>query len=188
MGDLLAAFDLLQLFGDVVDAANLPAGAADGIIERSFQPVPLLQREDPARQIDLDLLDREFHQDVGEDLADIRLGHIQAVDRQHRHAVALLHLFGQLLRLGAAGALAVEQHGKRLLQLLQFADDPLLGLGVLLAGDVADRAVGGHHQPDGGVLLDDLLGADLGGHVEGDLLLKPGGHHHARLLVFDIAQ
>ena len=44
--------------------------------------------------------------------------------------------------------------------------------------DLRDAAVGGHHQPQGAMLLHDLLGAQLCRLGHGDLVVEPGGGDH----------
>ena len=82
----------------------------------------------------------------------------------------------------------VEQHHKGLSQPLQLADYPLLRLQVILPGNVGHGAVGGHHNPNGGVVGDHLLGAEFRRLRHGDLMVEPGGHHHPGLVAVHLPQ
>jgi len=117
----------------------------------------------------------------------VLLVHAQAVDGHHRHAVLVAELLRELLYGTGFGVHRVEQDEERLAQRFQFLDDPLLRFHVGLARQVRDGAVGRHHDPDGGVLLDHLAGADLGRFLEGDVPLKPRRAHQARPLLVLIA-
>ena len=72
----------------------------------------------------------------------------------------------------------VEQDHKGLSQGLQLRDDPLLRLQVVLPWNIGDGAVGGDDYRHGGVLLNNLSGADLRCLRHGHLPVRPGGHHH----------
>lgn len=69
---------------------------------------------------------------------------------------------------------AVEQNDEGLAQRFQLVDDPFFRRDVVFPRYLADGAVGGDDDADGGVVPNDLAGAGLGGEVEGDLLVEPG--------------
>ena len=81
----------------------------------------------------------------------------------------------------------VQQHQKRLTDLLQFPDDTFLRLQIVLPGNVCDGTVGGDDDAHGGVVGDDLTGADLRRLGHGDLVVVPRGHHHAGRQIFELA-
>ena len=87
---------------------------------------------------------------------------------------------------GASGR-AVEQDDKGFAQRFQLFHHPLFGGQVVFPGDLADGAIGGDHDADGGVIPDDLAGTGLSGKVKGDLFLEPGAFDHTGLLVFLVA-
>ena len=136
------------------------------------------QRIHPGRQEKVQLLQRELIQQVADQRGDVLLCQRQAVYRHAPHTVGFLDL-GR----NRGGALAlrlrrVQQHDKRLADGLQFPDDALLGWLVVLPRDVCHRTIGGDDHPYGGVIGDDLPRADLRGLGHGDLVVKPGRHHH----------
>ena len=147
-----------------------------------------LQVHNPAGQLQGHLLDGELIEDAGQNLPDVVLVQLQAVDRHHRHLVFFFHLLAQLPAAGSPWLGAVEEDDKGLANLLELPNHPALRLLVLGPRDIADGAIGGNHQADGAVFGDDLFGANLRRHVKGNLPVKPGGHHHPRLLVFDVPQ
>ena len=65
--------------------------------------------------------------------------------------------------------------------------DPLFSGKIVFPRDLADGAVGGDDDADGGVIPDDLAGAGLGGKVKGDCFLKPGAFDHAGLFILLVA-
>ena len=73
---------------------------------------------------------------------------------------------------------AVQDQDKGLADLLQLPHHPLLRLLVGLPAQVGDAAVGGDHQPDGGMIGDDLSGTDLRRLLKGNVVVEPGGMHH----------
>ena len=188
-----AAFHLLQLGKRfqirlyIPDAGDLPRLFHHCTNKALPQRMLFFQCQDPPGQIYPDLPDRELIQHRGQDAADIRLRQLQAVDRHHRNAVFFLQLLRHFPHPGRCGIGGIEQHHKGLLNGFQLFDDPLFRFFVLLRGDVADGAVGGDHQPDGGMFLNDLTGADLGRHIKGDLFVEPGRYHHTGTVVLHIA-
>ena len=185
---MLAVLQPLQRLLGAAHRPQLAGHLPDAAVQTVAQPVVGRQVHYPGRDLQRRLLQREAVQHLLQDLSDVLLVQLHAVDRRHRYPVALLQLRPQASGGGAFGRLAVQHHHKRLVDGLQLPDDPALGLLVLGPRDLRNAAVGGHHQPDGGMLVDDLAGAALRRHVEGHLLIVPGGHHHAGLLVFDVAQ
>ena len=165
-------------------SGHLPDLPVQGLL----QPVVGRQVHHPGGDLQRRLLQREAHQHLPQNSRDVLLIQLQAVHRRHRHPIAFLQLGPQGLCRRAFWALAVQHHHKWLIDGLQFPHHPGLGFLVLRPGDLRNAAVGGDHQPYGGMLIDDLAGTHLRRHVEGDLLIVPGGHHHAGLLVFNVAQ
>ena len=156
-------------------------------VHRALQPVIRLQHGDPPRHCKGDFLYIKLIEHALQDTVDGGAVQVHAVHRQHGVAVFFLHLLRQLAGGRAVRVQAVEQDDEGLVDLGQLGNDPGLGVPVLFPGNVADGAVGGDDQADGGVVPDDLAGAGLGGHVEGDLLLEPGALDHAGLLVLLVA-
>ena len=81
----------------------------------------------------------------------------------------------------SAGVGGVDQHQIGLARGLHIGNGPALGLDIVLPGNVGDGAVGGHDNPDGAVLLHDLLCAQLGGLLHGQGLRIPGRGDHPGL-------
>ena len=103
------------------------------------------------------------------------LAQVQAAHRQAGHVVLLRQLGPE--GLGPVGVRpgGVEEDEEGLAQLLELGDHPGLRLQVGLPGQVGDGAVGGDHDANGGVLGNDLPGADLRGLRHGDLLRSNQG-------------
>ena len=156
-------------------------------VDLLLQPVIRLQHGDPFGHGEGDLLHLEFIEDALQNLADGGPIQIQAADRNHRMAVFLLHLLGQLIHIRLMGIHTVEQNHKGFVDFIQLSNNLSLRRPVFFPGNVADGAVGGNDQPDGGMLPDHLAGAGLGRLIKGDLLLKPGAFHHAGLFVLLVA-
>ena len=145
--------------------------------------MPGLQHSHPAGQSKIQLLHRELVQHPPQDLPQHGGVQVHTAHRQHGAAVVPRHALSQLPGLRRVRVGAVEQDDIGLAQRFQFGDDPPFRLCVARPGDIADRAVGGDHYPDGGVLTDHLAGAGLCGKVKGHLLLEPRAFDHAGLCV-----
>ena len=162
----------------VPDAPHTLGALPDGGIQAVFDGVVPGQGVHPGGEEEVQLLHRELVQHPLDDVGDRVLLQLQAVDAHTRHVVPAGDVRPDGLGPLGPGLGGVEYHQEGLAQLLQLADDPLLRLQVVLPGDVGDGAVGGYHDADGGVLGNDLPGANLGGLGHGDGLGEPGGGHH----------
>ena len=145
--------------------------------------MPGFQHGHPAGQSKIQLLHRELVQHPPQDLPQHGGVQVHTAHRQHGAAVVPRHALSQLPGLRRVRVGAVEQDDIGLAQRFQFGDDPPFRFCVARPGDIADRAVGGDHYPDGGVLTDHLAGAGLCGKVKGHLLLEPRAFDHAGLCV-----
>ena len=132
----------------------------------------------PGRQEQVQLLHGELVEDGLQNIRHILLPQLKTV---HRHTVDLVpggDVPADGLRPVAVRLRRIQQDDERLSQLLQFPDDPLLRLQIVLPGDIRHRAVGGDDDADGGVLRDDLPGADLRRLRHGNLVVVPGRGDH----------
>ena len=172
----------------VAHAAHLPRRRAHRVQHGAGQPVARVQRSQPRRGGDAHLGERELEQHAFQQGVYVLFAHVERIHGHHRHAVLLFQTLAQAAGVGLLRVRGVEQHHEGLFQRLQFPDDALLGLEVGGAGDVGDAAVGEYHHADGGMLADDLAGADLRRLLKGDVVVEPGRAHHARLPVLVKAQ
>ena len=140
---------------------EVPHGPPDGLEHRALDGVVRGQGVHPVRQEELELLHRELKEHRLDDLRHRPLAQVQAAHRQAGHVVLLRQLGPE--GLGPVGVRpgGVEEDEEGLAQLLELGDHPGLRLQVGLPGQVGDGAVGGDHDANGGVLGNDLPGADL---------------------------
>ena len=110
------------------------------------------------------------------------------VEGDDRRVVFSLERGAQLLRFRIVRVRAVEDDRKRLAQLLQFAHDALLGLGVDGPRDIRDAAVRRDDKADRAVIGDHLARADFRGFFKGNVVVEPRRVHHARHVVLLRAQ
>ena len=169
--------------GQILHAGHPLCQLHGGCVYLRLQPVPGFQHGHPAGQSKIQLLHRELVQHPPQDLPQHGGVQVHTAYRQHGAAVVPRHALSQLPGLRRVRVGAVEQDDIGLAQRFQFGDDPPFRLCVARPGDIADRAVGGDHYPDGGVLTDHLAGAGLCGKVKGHLLLEPRAFDHAGLCV-----
>ena len=147
----------------------------------------VFQHSHPARQGKIQLLHREFVQHLPQNIAQRRGIQINAAHRQNSVVIIPCHALGQLSGLRGIRVGAVEQNDVGFAQRVQFFDDAFFCGCIACTRNVADCAVGGDHDADGGVLADDLAGAGLGGKVEGHLVVEPRTFYHAGLCVLLVA-
>ena len=151
---------------------------AHRLVYAGFDGVVRRQSLHPGRQEQVQLPQGKFIQQPLQQLRDLLLPQLQTVHRQAADVIPPLDVRCHGLGPGALGLGGVQQHHKGLAKLLQLPDHPLLGLQIVLPGDLRDAAVGGDHDAHGGVVADDLPGAQLRRLGHGDLVVVPGGHHH----------
>ena len=173
--------------GDVLHPGNFLGELHGRCVYLGLEPVAFVQHRHPAGQGEIQLPHRKLIEHFLQNLAQLRLVEVEAAHRQNGPAIALFHFRRQRLRLGGVGVGAVEQDDEGLAQRFQLVDDPLFCRDVVFAGYLADGAVGGDDDADGGVVPDDLAGAGLGGKVEGDLLVEPGAFDHPGLVILLVA-
>ena len=147
----------------------------------------LFQHRHPAGNGKIQLPYRKFVEDTLQNGQQVIFLQIQTAHRQDRASVCLFQLCSQSLCLRSIRAGTVEQDDKGFAQRFQLLHHPLFGGQVVFPGDLADGAIGGDHDADGGVIPDDLAGAGFSGKVKGDLFLEPGAFDHAGLLVLLVA-
>ena len=167
---------------------HLPRRRAHRVQNGAGQPVFRVQRGQPGRSGNADLGERELKEHAFQQRVYVLLAHVHHVQGHHRHRVLLFQALAQAAGFRVLRVRGVEQHHKGLFQRLQFPDDALLGVQIGGTGNIGDAAVGEHDHADGGVLADDLAGADLRGLFKGDVVVEPGRAHHARLPVLVKAQ
>ena len=177
-GDVLLLPHLLHHRLHLPDVGHPAPALPDHTVHRLLDGVVHRQRVHPGGQENAHLPQRKFVQNTLDDVGDGLLRQLQAVHRQTLDPEAALDVPADAHDPSAVGLGGVEQNHKGLPQGLELGDDPLLRLQIVLPGDVGDGAVGGDDDAHGGVLLDDLPGADLRRLRHGDLVVHPGGHHH----------
>lgn len=97
--------DCLQLadFPDgglrLADFGNLAGTAAHGLVERLLDLVAGIQCLHPARQVETQLLDWELIEHSLQNLLNLSLIHLQAVDRLTGHMILLCNLLTEVLSL-----------------------------------------------------------------------------------------
>jgi len=91
-----------------------------------------------------------------------------------------------VLGLFPIGPLGIHQNKERLMELFQFLDGPLLRRYVVFSFQFPEAAVRGHHDSYGGMVVDNLLGADLRRLSERDLIFKPGGFYQPFFIVLHV--
>ena len=136
----------------------------------------------PGGEKQLQLLHGELVEHPAQDGLHRLLVQGQAVHRQAGDLVLLGNVRLDGLGPVAVGLGGVEQHHKGLAHGFEFLNDPLLRLQVVLPRDVGDGSIGGHHNANGGVVSDNLLGAQLRRLGHGNLVVHPGGGHHPGLV------
>ena len=141
----------------------------------------------PGRQEQIQLLHREFIENRFHNVRYGGLVQFQTVDRNAVYLIPGGNILGDGLGPVTAGIHGVQQHDKRLPQFLQLPDDPFLRLQIVLPGDVGHAAVGGDDDTDGGVLRNNLPGADLRCLGHGDLMVVPGSRDHAGRVILVLA-
>ena len=110
------------------------------------------------------------------------------VRRHHGHIVPALQFIAQIdgrTRLRMRG---IEQHRKRLAQLLQFRNRARLGARIRIARQIQYASVRGHHHADRGMILDHAARAGFRRFIEGNRPIRPRRGHHPRFAVFIRAQ
>ena len=142
----------------------------------------------PRRQENVQLPHGELVQHRLQDLPYIFLLQPQAVHRHALHLIPAGDVPGQGQSPVRFGVLAVQQDDKRLSQLLQFPDHPLLRFQIILSGNVGNAAVCGDDDANGGMLRDDLPGADLRRLRHGDRMIVPRRCDHPGLIILRLAQ
>ncbi len=185
--DDLAVAHSLQRAIQLPDMAQLPRFLPHCLIDAVLDGMLRRQCLHPAGQIERQLLQRELIQQALHQPGDLLLTDGLAVDGNALHAVAPVDVPDN-----AAGSLpfrlgGVQQHHKGLADLLQFTDHAGLGLLIILTGDIGHRAVCGHHDPHGGVIRNDLSGADLRGLRHGYFIIVPRGHDHTGRQILELA-
>ena len=164
-------------------ASSLP----DRAVHRRLNGVAHRQGVHPGGQEEPQFPEGELIENGLDDVRDGLLRQLQAVHRQALDAKAAGDVPADAGCPAAPGVRGVEQHHEGLAQLLELGNDPLLRFQVVLPGDVGDGAVRGDDHAHGGVLLDHLPGADLGGLRHRDFVVHPGGHDHSGLPVLKLS-
>ena len=172
---------------DVLHAGDVLRQLHRSGVHLCLQPVAVLQPVDPPGQGQIQFPHREFVQHLPQNIPQRGGVQIHAAHRQNGMVVVPCHALGQLLCFRGVRAGAVEQDDVGFAQRIQLFNDPLFGFGVPRTRDVADGAVGGDDDADGGVLPDHPAGAGLSGKVKGYFLVEPRTFDHARLFVFLVA-
>lgn len=117
-----------------------------------LEPVAFVQHRHPAGQGEIQLPHRKLVEHLLQNFAQLRLVEVEAAHRQNGPAIALFHFRRHRSCLGGVGVGAVEQDDEGLAQRFQLVDDPLFCRDVVFAGYLADGAVGGDDDADGGVV------------------------------------
>ena len=183
----LAVQHRLARIRDVLHPRDLPGELHGRCVHLSLEPVTFVQHRHPARQGKIQLPHRELVKHPAQDLPQLLFVEVEAAHGQHRPAIAFFHLRRQRLCPGGIGMGAVEQDDEGLAQRFQLVDDPFFRRDVFFPRYLADGAVGGDDDADGGVVPDDLPGAGLGGEVEWDLLVEPRTFDHPGLVILLVA-
>ena len=143
-----------------------------------------LERPYPRREEHAYLPHRERIEQRAQQLAKLRLVQGLAVRRHGVHAIGLLQLAAQRLRLPAVRRGRIHNHEERLPRCLHIPDGPCLCLAVVCARDVRDGPVRRDDEAHRAVLLHDLARAELGRLLHRKLRIGPRRCDHARLAVF----
>ena len=142
----------------------------------------------PGRKGQVQFLEGDLIEDRFDDIRHIALVPLQAVDRHTCHVVPGGDIVSDgpcPLRLGAG---RVEQHQEGLTQLLQFRNDPVFRFQIVLSGNIRDGSVGGDDNADGGVLRNDLSGADLRRLRHRNLMVEPRRGDHPGHIVLELSR
>ncbi|MPN38880.1 hypothetical protein SDC9_186405 [bioreactor metagenome] len=83
---------------------------------------------------------------------------------------------------------AIKENDEGFPLLPQFHDDPLFRFHIAFARNLADAAIRGDNHANGGMLGNYFAGAHLRSVFKGDIIIKPGGTHHARHIVFGMTR
>ena len=137
------------------------------------------QRIDPTRQENVQLRQRKFVQRRIKDLADIVFRQLQTVYADTAGAIFFSDRAAQRLCTFRVWLSAVENDRERFSDILQLADNALLRRDIILAGNLADRAVTCDDETDRRVFGDDLVCPLLRGLRQGDFPVEPRRCHHA---------
>ena len=154
--------------------------SGDVAVESGFDRVLLREGLDPRGQEQIQLLQRKLIQQPAQNFLNLPVRQLQTIHRHAPHTVLLLDLGRERRRPRAARLRGVQHHDEGLADLLQLADDALLGLLIVRARDLRDAPVRRHDDADGRVVGDDLARADLRRLGHGDLVVEPRRHDHAR--------
>ena len=117
--DMLAFRYVVHQAPNLADARDFRSGLLNDLKDRGAKPVLLFECGEPVRHFDFDFLDREFEQDLRQNIADFLFVQLKAVHRLYGNLVALLHVFRQRLRLRRGGIRAVEKNDKGLLDFFE---------------------------------------------------------------------
>lgn len=117
---------------------QLPRLLGDVAVESGFDRVLLREGLDPRGQEQIQLLQRKLIQQPAQNFLNLPVRQLQTIHRHAAHAVLLLDLRRERHRPRAARLRGVQNHDEGLADLLQLADDALLGLLIVRARDLRD--------------------------------------------------
>ena len=124
-----------------------------------LQPMGSRQDFQPLWNMEIHLRYRKFLQHLFQNMEYIVFFQLFTVYRKHRYAITFRHLSGQFGCLIGIWFHGIEKDYKRFSQLFKFINGLLFSRHVPGSFDLANGAVCGHHDPYGGVVVDDFSGA-----------------------------
>ena len=166
-------------FLDVTDVGEMRHPFFDLGEDLGFQLVVRGKHFYPFWDVELDLADRKFVEDMLQDPGDVLLAELLAVGGHGGNAVGLLEFFCQDEGFFFVRHLGIDQDEEGLALLLQLGDGLFFRFEKVFPGKLAEASVCGNDKTDGGVFLDDLAGAELRRLVERDGAVEPGSFDHA---------
>ena len=185
---VLVPLRLGEFTGDVPHFHHAVADVREGVHAGAAQPVVGVQIPHPHRQGNRHFGRREFLQNQFHDVADVLVVELHAVQKGHRRIVLLFQRVGQRRGFLPLGVRGVQNDGVGFILPRKLLGHPFFRLHITVARDLADTAVGGHQNADGGMLPDDAARADLGRLAEGDRFFRPRRVDHARLPLFALSE
>ncbi len=141
--------------------------------------MPFVERFQPLRDAQAHLPHGEFQQHGFQHLLHVRALHVLHAHQHDRHAIRLLQISTQRLRIGAVRHSGIEDDDERLAQRFQLADDAVFRLDVGAARQFGDCTVRRHDDADGRVVSHHLARTDFRRLFEGNIMVIPRRMHHA---------
>ena len=142
----------------------------------------------PFRNVELNLTDRKFIENVFQDSCNIFFPKLFAVCSDRGYAKVIPQPAAELLCFFLIWCLGVDKDQEWFSLFFQFIYCECLRLGKILPRDFAEASVCSDHKPNGRVLLNHFTGANLCCFVEGNRFFKPRSPDHPFSSLFNVSR